>query len=761
MIPHEPHTFSANSQAIHEKRYLDKDAGTIEKLHRRVSGGNEEYFRLMNNAWFMPNSPALFNMGTKQGGTSSACFVFDLDDSLLGDWPNGGLPEPFANSILGTTFKAAAVAKAGGGVGYYLGKLREEGAEVKSTHKKACGPVTVLRWLNGINRLITQGGKRALAQMGILDAHHPDIRKFIHVKDENPDELSSFNISVSWRNDWLKQVDFDMFPVFNGKAISTLGKNNQTALWWEQCHSAWKTGDPGMFFYDTMNLSNVTPHIGNINATNPCGETPNLSDEPCNLGSISLIKFVRKIGNKFVFLWDLFKEVVRASIRFMDDILDWNVFPHPDITKMALSTRKLGLGVMGYAATLHLLGYDYDTQDAVDWGEELMKVQNQTALDESDKLGHSKGVYPAFDKVRSPHWAPMVRNSTRTSIAPTGTIYLLSDAQTSGIEPYFALETQRTTGEGLKLRESVSAVAETGRTPKLANEIGIEWHVRHQAAFQKHTDLGVSKTINLPKSASIKDVSDCYRLMWQLGCKGGTIYRDGCRDDQVLRDVSKKTTNVYVSGNVESEVLKPYLEEIESLKKNVATLAAATKTSKSPQRRKMPNERNGSTHKFKIGGTEGYLTANTYEDGTLGEIFVVVDGQGSTLDGFLDAWCKAFSTALQYGTPLDKLIKLHKHSKFEPAGFTGNPKVPNCTSLVDYIVRWLEIRFLKQTKQPNISNDVKSAVLEILGNTISTAETEVMSMIRSGEFCPDCHEELIRQAGCLVCVTPKCGFSKC
>jgi ribonucleoside-diphosphate reductase alpha chain len=701
---------SANSLRILDKRYFDKSAGedNPEKMFKRISGGNPEYYEMLSGLLMLPNSPTIFNLGTKSGGTLSACFVFDIADMLLGDWPKGGDHSPWSNSILGTTFKAACVAKAGGGVGYYLGNIREEGAPVKSTHKFACGPVAVLHWLNRLRNLITQGGKRDLAQMAILPAKHKDARKFIHCKDLDPQALSSFNISVSWEDDWLQQIDWDNLE-------RDTHFDSPTGLWWEQCSSAWRTGDPGTFFWTTTNRFNATPHLGDINATNPCGETPNISDEPCNLGSLALLRFLIKMSaGKYKVDWDKLKHYVRTATRYLDDILDWNEFPHPDITRMALATRKLGLGVMGWADMLAMLRIPYDTQDAVDLGEEVMKTINETALDESIQLGVKKGAYPAYNPDDSPKWAPKCRNSTRTSIAPTGTISIIAECE-PGIEPHYALERERTTYEGIKMTERVQDwLPDLGDfVPKTAKEIDWKWHVKHQAVFQKHTNLGVSKTINLPNSATVRDISGAYRLMWESGCKGGTVFRDGCRNEQVL--VERKTTSVYsTSGSI-------------------------------PKKKELGARRPGWTEKFKVGGYKVYLTSNSYSqtDSELAEIWLKVSPQqGSTVDGMLDSFAKMFSKALQNGVPLEELIKLHKNSKFEPSGLTGHPDVPICSSIPDLVVRFLEKHFLKK-EEPKSENKSKE------GGS------------KTGTFCPDCGKELINIQGCNTCLNPGCGFSKC
>jgi ribonucleoside-diphosphate reductase alpha chain len=708
-----------NAQRLFQERYL-VNSETTDDLFDRVSGGNTEYRDMMANLLFLPNSPTLFNMGLPSGGTLSACFVFEIQDCLLGDWPDGGLDSPFPSSILGTTFKAAAVAKAGGGVGYFLGNIRPEGTEVKSTHRKACGPVAVLRWLHGLRSLITQGGKRDLAQMGVLNVGHPDIRKFIHAKDEDPKALESFNISVDWNDKWMDRVSHTI----EGTPES-YKYNEETDLWWEQCNAAWRTGDPGMLFGDTINRFHAAPHLGRIKATNPCGEVPNLSDEPCNLGSLNLWRFMEPFRGRWRMNWSKLKQYVALATKFLDDILDWNTFPHPDITAAAQATRKLGLGVMGLADVFALLRMPYDSQDAVDLSTEIAKTINDEALETSIEMGRTKGVYPAW-ATGSPDTKdrfPAARNSTRTSVAPTGTIAILANANSS-IEPYFALEWDRTTNEGIKLHERIAVAEHLGdHVPKLAGEIALEWHIKHQAAWQKHVNLGVSKTINLPNNATVSDISRAYMMMWKEGCKGGTVFRDGCRSEQVLVATKK---SVYATG---TDPIKPTEE-------------------------KMPKVREGKTFEARIDGHDVYLTANRFADGRVGEIFLLVGKAGATIDGMTDAWAMQVSKSLQYGMPLERIVKMYAGRRGEPSGLTSDPVVPICSSIQDYVVRRLQAEFLP--------TPVVGVVVPIYTNG-TTTRPAFTGLVNSGMVCPKCSKALYSLAGCLTCVEQVggCGYSKC
>lgn len=711
---------SEKARTVAEARYLSKVKGekTLEDVFKRVSMGNLDYMLMMKNLIFLPNSPTLFNLGLDNGCTLSACFVFDIADTLR-DGPK---------SIMQVVDKAAAVAKAGGGVGYYFGNLRGKGALVRGMERSACGPVKVLRFLHGLRNMIKQGSKRDLAQMGVLDAHHPDIEEWINAKVEDPKALESFNISVSWRNEMLDEVfnSYDSGPKH---------------LWDLQCQAAWACGCPGMLFYDTINKANATPHLGDINATNPCGETPNLDDEPCNLGSLAICRFVKQgiPGRPVTGYWDIdwtaLEEFVRLAIRFLDDILDANEFPHPDIKRAAFLTRKLGLGVMGLADLFAILGIPYDSEDAVALSSELARKINQWALVESMKLAVDKGPYSAWETGGRTMW-PKARNSTRTSIAPTGTIALLADVSHS-IEPYYTMQGQRVMNEGIKLPEGiptwVQKLLSNGHDPKTAHEINWMWHIKHQAAWQKHTDLGVSKTINMPKSATIEDISNAYHMMWKLGCKGGTIYRDNCRPEQVLT----KSKSVYetdpgarsISKLKELPKFAIPADQFTDLKRDTLVILPNGPREKITMPDDIPQL---PRHRFYAGNTKCYLHVGTTPDGKAPvEFFLKVSKSGSTLQCMIDTWAMACSNALQYQMPLESLVRLHEGTRFEPSGPTRNKDLPICTSIPDYVVRFLQLKFLGKSETIN----------------------------GTGQYCPECSTELYYSAGCLTC--PKCHWSRC
>lgn len=503
--------FSDNALTILKTRYfawIDGKQETEEDFLTRISLGNERYrHELIEPLVFLPNSPTLFNVGVSGGGTLSACFKFDVGDTMM---------DADSNGIMDTATKASMVIKWGGGVGYYLGNIRPKNSIVNSTHGKAMGPVALLKFYHSMASMLTQSGKREAAQMGILPATHPDILEFITCKDDNPQSLSTFNISVSLTDEFMEKA------VVSGTAEHQLLR--------AMAASAWKTGDPGVYFVTSAERDNPTPQLGILSGTNPCGEVPLLNNEPCNLGSINL----RRLYNQDTVIdYGLLEKITRLSVRYLDDVLDRNHFPVSAVSDAAFLTRKLGLGVCGWADLLALANIHYASSEATELLEKIMNTMRRVADEESYILAREKGSAPCFG-------AEGKRNATTLCLAPTGTIAILMGAS-SGIEPHYLRSWTRTTGDGHILTEQISVLEEIKDfIPQTAMEIPWEWHIAHQAAAQKHVDLAVSKTINMPFTATEEDIYNAYVLMWKSGVKGGTIYRDGCRDVQVLNSISEE-----------------------------------------------------------------------------------------------------------------------------------------------------------------------------------------------------------------------------
>jgi ribonucleoside-diphosphate reductase alpha chain len=732
-----PLTLGENARTVLERRYLLRDdAGAVvetpEQLVARVAQAiadteadvaarerwAQRFYDEMAALRFLPNSPTLMNAGTGRG-TLAACFVLPVEDTM--------------ESIMATAEAAAMVQKFGGGTGFSFSRLRGIGEPIASTHGAACGPVSVLRHYDDVSRLVTQGGKREGANMGILRVDHPDVREFIHAKDDGV-TAQRFNISIAVTDEFLRAASEGRpFTLRDPRDGAPRGEVDAAELLEEIARAAWATGDPGLVFIDEINRHNPTPALGAIEATNPCGEVPLLPWEACTLGSINVGRFWDAARGDLD--WAGLRETVRVGVRFLDDVVEANTFPVPEIADAVRGNRKIGLGIMGWADLLIAAGIPYAGDEALALAERLSATIGETADEASAQLGAEKGVFPNWE--RSIYaGGPRYRNATRTCIAPTGTIAIIAGAS-SGIEPLFSLAHYRRMGDGTilpevneafqgaaraggyytdELMEALTAgalLAERAEVPEAdrgqfatAHEIDPDSHVRMQAAFQAHTDLAVSKTVNLPREAGVDVVQRVYRLAYELGCKGVTVYRDGSRAVQVLAHAAQ---------------------------------AEAT-TAIEPRRRHLADERQSLTHKFRVGDQEGYITVGLYEDGTPGEVFIKIAKEGSTVSGLTDAVALLTSIALQYGVSLDKLADKLEQTRFEPYGITANPDIPFATSLLDYVFRWLRLHF----------GTPHEAALAAAGAT---------SGALSGLTCPDCGMQLEFAERCLICRS--CGYSKC
>lgn len=530
--------------------YKDTDAAKAEK----------EFYHVMSRLEFLPNSPTLMNAGTPINQLS-ACFVIYIDDSIEG--------------IFNALKHMALIHKSGGGVGFSFSNIRPKGDVVKSTKGVASGPVSFMKIFDVATDVIKQGGRRRGANMGILDVRHPDIIEFITSK-EHEGVLTNFNISVAvddeFMNATLNNKEYNLINPRNGKPVKKLNAGDVFDI---IMNTSWKCGDPGIIFIDEINRKNPTPKAGKISATNPCGEQPLLNYESCNLGSINLTKMVKDNAIDF----NKLKSVVETAVHFLDNVVDVNSFPISRIKTETLKNRKIGLGIMGFAELIIMLGIPYDSQDALDTAEKIMEFINYHARKASAELGKSRGSFPNFKESVYKEGYSAMRNATVTTIAPTGTISIIADA-TSGIEPLFAVSFIRDVMEGEKLlevnklfedmaqkerfysRALMNEIAKKGSIQNIneihenvkrifptAHEIDPQWHVKMQAAFQRHVDNAVSKTVNLPEDATPEDVKKIMLMAYKLKCKGITVYRYGSKKKQVLylnsyRDDHKKYLNV-------------------------------------------------------------------------------------------------------------------------------------------------------------------------------------------------------------------------
>jgi ribonucleoside-diphosphate reductase alpha chain len=568
-----------NAILVLERRYLRKDerGRVIEstgQLFRRVANGiasvekhygksdaevaklEEAFYMIMTNLEFIPNSPTLMNVGTELGQLS-ACFVLPIEDSI--------------ESIFNTLKATALIHKTGGGTGFSFSRLRPRGDVVKTTGGIASGPISFAKIFDTATEVIKQGGRRRGANMGILRVDHPEILDFIVAK-EKEGILRNFNISVAITDQFMnaveKDTEFELVNPRNGAVVESL---KARVIWNLIIMMAWKNGEPGVIFIDTINRHNPTPLLGEIEATNPCGEQPLLPYESCNLGSIDVSKFVT---DKKEIDWDHLRGVVRLAVRFLDNVIDANVYVLPQIEKITKGNRKIGLGIMGFADMLIKLGISYNSKEALETAEQLMRFITTEARKMSVELGEEKGSFPNFEGSVFTKRYQAMRNATVTTIAPTGTISIITGCS-QGIEPLFAICYVREVAESLgrslievnpifettalkegfyseKLMKTIArktSIQDVKEIPdhirKLfvtAHDISAEWHVRMQAAFQEYTDNAVSKTINFPNWATPHDIERAFWLAYKLGCKGITVYRHGSRQVQVLRPIESEGT---------------------------------------------------------------------------------------------------------------------------------------------------------------------------------------------------------------------------
>jgi ribonucleoside-diphosphate reductase alpha chain len=556
---------TVNALEVLRKRYLLKDlneriietpaqmftriARAVASVEGKYSGDvkktEKTFYGMMTRLEFIPNSPTLFNAGTELGQLS-ACFVLPVGDSL--------------ESIFTAVKQMAMIEQTGGGVGFDFSHLRPKGDVVKSTKGIASGPASFMRVFDVSTEIIKAGGKRRGAMMAILRADHPDILEFITSKQQ-PSFLSNFNISVAATDEFMKAVEEDgEYWLVNPRNKEKTAKLIAKDVWNLMAKSAWQSGDPGVVFIDEINRHNPTPEVGRIESTNPCAEQPLLSYESCNLGSINL----SRMAEDGKLTWEKLQETVRNCVQFLDNVIDANKFALKETEAITRANRKIGLGVMGFADMLIKLGIPYDSENALDLAEELMRFVETEAHKKSVELGEERGPFPNFDRSIWKDKYPSMRNATVTTIAPTGSISIIAGCS-SGIEPIFAISFIRNVLGGTRLFETnplfeamakergfysaklLEEIARTGSAQKIdgvpddvrklfvtALDIQSESHVKMQAAFQKYTDNAVSKTVNMPSDATIEDVKKVYDLAWKLKCKGVTVFRYGSKPEQVL-----------------------------------------------------------------------------------------------------------------------------------------------------------------------------------------------------------------------------------
>ncbi|HEY49118.1 MAG TPA: vitamin B12-dependent ribonucleotide reductase [Dehalococcoidia bacterium] len=756
---------SPNARAVLERRYLVKDdKGRVtespEDMFRRVAhhiasadslynpkadvkAREEEFYQAMANLEFLPNSPTLMNAG-RELGQLSACFVLPINDSM--------------ESIFDSVKHTALIHKSGGGTGFSFARLRPEGDTVGSTGGVASGPVSFMRAFDAATDVIKQGGKRRGANMAILNVDHPDIEKFITAKEDYV-SLTNFNISVAVTEDFMKAVESGRdYNLINPHTKKVVGKLNAKEVFDRMVENAWRNGDPGIVFLDRVNNDNPTPKLGSVESTNPCGEQPLLPYESCNLGSINLAKMVCEESGDWKVDYVKLAQTVRMAVRFLDNVIDVNKFPLPEIADMTRRTRKIGLGVMGFADLLIQLGIPYDSEEALKAGEDLMKFINDKASEASVELADERGIFPAFaGSIYDKPDGNRVRNATRTTIAPTGTLSIIAGCS-SGIEPLFALSYTRTILEGTQLIEvnhlfeelakkegffSEELKQELGKKGSLRDIEGIpervkrlfvtshditpEWHVKMQSTFQKFTDNAVSKTVNFPHNSTAEDVARVYMLAYKEGCKGITIYRDRSRESQVL------------SINHEVPIEKP------------------GETKRVP--RKRPTVTIGITEKVATGCGNLYITVNSDEEGRLCEVFCALGKAGGCASAQLEAITRLISLALRSGVEVESIIKHLKGIRCPSIAWDRGHAILSCP---DAIAGVLERYQSGVGLEPSVSEDKTKANPKTKAKSKAKGEAKNAASGEIGNLagqCPECGSLLIFQEGCFICKS--CGYTKC
>jgi ribonucleoside-diphosphate reductase alpha chain len=726
-----------NALTVLEKRYLKKDSQgqvieTPQEMFRRVAqhvasaeliyekkidaaSWEEKFYQLMTSLEFLPNSPTLMNAG-RELGQLSACFVIPIEDSM--------------ESIFDAVKYTALIHKSGGGTGFSFSRLRPTKDRVGSTGGVASGPVSFMRAFDTATDVIKQGGMRRGANMAILNVDHPDILEFIKAKD-NPKALTNFNLSVAVTNEFMEAVEKNKdYDLINPRTNEVVGRLSARDVFGKITEMAWRTGDPGIVFIDTINKANPTPNLGKIESTNPCGEQPLLPFESCNLASINLSKMVKFRDSQPEIDYAKLSRTVRLGVRFLDDVIDVNKFPLPQIDKMTKTTRKIGLGVMGFADMLIMLRIPYNSDKALEVAENVMRFISEEAMKESVKLGKERGLFPAFQgSIYDTGNGLKPRNASQTTIAPAGTLSIIAGCS-SGIEPLFALsyvrhilegehlievnpyfekiaknegfystELMEQLAEGKKLRDVENVPEWVKDVFVAAHDIAPEWHVRMQAAFQKSTDSAVSKTVNLPNEATLEDVAEVYMLAYKLGLKGITIYRDRSRESQVL------------------------------------TASPAEKTSEAKLTpRPRPKVTKGITERVTTGCGYIYVTVN-FDDKGICEVFSSLGKAGGCASAQLEAASRLISLALRAGIDIGSVTKHLRAIRCPSVAWEEGHAVLSCA---DAIASVLE-KYIKDKDK-------------------STSQDLGVAKNLAGQ-CPECGNILIYQEGCHIC--PSCGYTKC
>ncbi len=758
----------------------------------------ETFFDLMASRVWMPNSPTLMNAG-RPLGQLSACFVLPVDDALS----NG------ASGIYDTLRNMALVHQSGGGTGFSFSKLRPKNDVVRSTMGVASGPVSFMTLYDASTEVVKQGGTRRGANMGILRIDHPDILDFITCKDDIT-KVTNFNISVGVTDAFMQAVEdgrpYDLVHPRSGEVVGQLDAREVFQL---IVHGAWKTGEPGVFFIDRANYYNPVPHLGAYEATNPCGEQPLLPYDVCNLGSINVGAFVQDGAVD----WDGLRRSVHLCTHFLDNVIDVNRYPLPEITDLAHRIRRIGLGIMGWADFLVRLGVPYNSDEAIEWARRMMRFLDEEAKVKSERLAESRGVFPEWDRSI---WGPdascardadgnrirpmrRLRNCNLTTVAPTGTISIIGGCS-SGIEPLFAVAFMRNQAgvlmpdvnrdfvalarrEGWYSEDLIRRIAEEGHIhfPEVperwqevfvtAHDVSPEWHIRMQAAFQEHTDSAISKTCNFPSESTEDYVREIYEMAYRVGCKGVTVYRDGSRDLQVLSTgkTAKKVQDAHDGerDGRDTEVvdLKAEVAELEAelglTRKRLHEVEAENLQRR--QKRSRPELLRGTTRRLETPLGTLYVTITEDDRSQPFEMFMSLGKAGGALMADVEAMGRLISLALRSGIPLQEIYRQLRGISSDRVSGLGPNKVLSVPDAIGIAIeKWMQE---KQGVQQDLLADVTSpeTVASPPATSQSTSDGTLFAYKLDADqhagACPDCGSQLEFAEGCMKCHV--CGFSEC
>ncbi len=717
--------FSENAKIVLRRRYLKKDSEgnpieSPEQMFERVAKAvafadilfdpkadirktREKFLNMMTSLWFLPNSPTLMNAG-REIGQLAACFVLPIEDSMEG--------------IFNTLKNTAIIHKSGGGTGFSFSRIRPANDIVRSTAGVSSGPISFMAVYDASTETVKQGATRRGANMAVLRVDHPDIESFITAKNDLT-RLNNFNISVAVTRQFMdalkKGKDYELINPRTGKTVNNISSEKIFDM---IVTSAWQTGEPGIIFIDRINDNNTTPGLGEIEATNPCGEQPLLPYESCTLGSINLSLMVKDHAIDFSRL----KEVIHDAVHFLDNIVEINKYPLSTIEEMTKKNRKIGLGVMGFSDMLIRMNIAYDSEKAVEQAESVMSFIREESRAASETLAKTRGNFPAYNKsIFDSSSTPYMRNATTTTIAPTGSISIIAGTS-SGIEPLFAIAHMRRILEGETLFEMhpifiqmaheqgfyndelAAEIAKTGSIKdillipestrnifKTSHDILPEWHIRIQAAFQKFTDNAVSKTINFSSEATREDVKQAYLSAYKSGCKGLTIYRDGSRQDQVLCLSKEKT---------DAEKIVP---------------------------RPRPKRTFGFTERIRTGCGNLYVTINSDNEGIC-EVFGKMGKTGGCASSQIESVGRLISLALRSGVTTEAIIKQLVGIRCPSPAWENGQMVHSCHDAIALVLK------------------------NFIGSNLIVKQSAM-------GVCPECSGPLVHEEGCLICHS--CGYSKC